>query len=120
LDEALDKFYSELYTALNSDLVVLSTIGVRTVLERAAEILGIPGALPAKLQGLLEQGFIGSTERELLSIVKEAGNAAAHRAWRPSIRELNTIVDVLDQFLHRTFVLRHDLPPIGTGIPPRT
>lgn len=119
VDSLLASLFQELYEALNSNLLVLSTIGVRAVLERSADILDIPGNMHQKLESLLNKGYIGETERQLLSIVKEAGNAAAHRAWQPKFRDIEAILDILEHFLLRTFVLRNDLYLIKEGIPPR-
>jgi hypothetical protein len=80
-DETLGKLLSEMYTALNSDLHVLSAIAARTAFDRSSELLGVDAALnfSEKLDKLVEIGKVSKNERNTLDVLVDAGNAAAHR-----------------------------------------
>ena len=72
-----------------------------------------------KLEALLADGRIGSTEKDILAGLIDAGNAAAHRGWSPSSEDLRTMMDVLEQFVHRTFFLRDESEQLRERVPRR-
>lgn len=41
----------------------------------------------------------------MLAVLIDAGSAAAHRAWRPSHKELDAMMTILEGFLHRSILL---------------
>lgn len=120
-DGTLANLISELYTALNSGLPVLAAIGARTVFDRTMELLHVDPALTfeKKLDALVGMGKIGVDERKTLDALTEAGNAAAHRGWKPSPDELSTIMDVIEAFLHRSFILGDAMSKLKAAVPPR-
>jgi hypothetical protein len=106
VDDTLDKAILEVYGALDNDLLMLATTGIRTVFDVVSLTLDIDGTLSfeRKLEKLLESGKISETDKEHLSVLVEAGSATIHRGWRPSVSELNTIVDILEEFILNSIV----------------
>ena len=100
---------TELYSALNNDLNMLAAIGIRTSVDVAAMLLGVDPDLPfkSKLEALKKAGDIGKVDQARLAALVDAGSASAHRGWRPSPKELNTMMDVLEHFIHEAFVRQH-------------
>ncbi|MGH7058769.1 MAG: DUF4145 domain-containing protein [Stellaceae bacterium] len=111
----------ELYAALDNNLQILSTIGIRTVFDCASQLLGChPNqSLPEKLKELTAGNKISGEEKEILSTLTDAGSAAAHRGWKPTQADINSLMEALEHFLHRTFVLKHELRRVKKNIPPR-
>lgn len=103
----LNAALSELYRALNADLMVLASIGIRTAFDAASEALGIEPGLPfeAKLKSLVSQGKIRASEKETLSVLIDAGSAAAHRGWQPDAEQLEVQMDILEEFIFNSMVL---------------
>ncbi|MGY8633819.1 DUF4145 domain-containing protein [Bradyrhizobium sp. 14AA] len=120
-DEVLRDVFDELYTALDGGLNVLASIGARTLLDRAGYLLiGDPkGGFEGKLSALVTGGFISSQEKKTLDAVADAGNASAHRGYTPTADRLGHIVDILENFLHRAFVLTKAAEDIRKSTPPR-
>ncbi len=104
--DALDAAMIELYGALKNDLRMLSAIGIRTAYDIASELLGIDARMSfdKKLDALVNSGRIGVVDRDRLEMVVDAGNASAHRGWRPTPNYLSTMMDVLEHFIHESFV----------------
>ncbi len=111
----------ELYEALDADLPILAAIGARTVLDCAMVLKGAPEAagFDEKLGFLEAEGLVGQGEKELLSILTDAGGAAAHRGWRPQPDDLMTILDGIEAFVQRAFVLGDAVEAIRESVPPR-
>jgi uncharacterized protein DUF4145 len=121
VDWELFRLLSEMYTALNNDLRVLAAIGARTVFDRSSELLGVPPkfTFAVKLRELCCQGKVSKDEHDTLGVLVDAGSAAGHRGWRPKPEELNTMMDVVETFLHRSFVLGDGIKKLKASIPPR-
>ncbi|MBR1193257.1 DUF4145 domain-containing protein [Bradyrhizobium sp. AUGA SZCCT0160] len=119
VDRLLYKLAGSVYTALDHDLTVLAATGMRTTFDRASELLGIDPDKPftKKLDDLVTKGKIGVTERSNLNVLVDAGSAAAHRAWEPSIKELDTMMAILEHFLYRAFVIDEQVKALK--VPPR-
>ncbi|MER8582713.1 DUF4145 domain-containing protein, partial [Mesorhizobium sp. M1423] len=103
----LDQSLSELYGALDKDLKMLAAIGVRTSFDIAAEILGIDAGLPfqKKLDDMVTKKLIKDSEREHLDVLIDAGSASAHRGWKPSVDDLDVLMDTLEGFIYDSFVV---------------
>ena len=117
----LGMLLEEMYAALDNDLRVLAAIAVRTVFDRASELLEVDPALPfeKKLERLRDDGTIGVDEEKSLRVLVDAGSAAAHRGWRPKADELSTMVDLVEAFLHRSFVLGDGIEKLKASVPAR-
>lgn len=118
-DEDIHSLQGSVYVALENDLSVLAAIGIRTVFDRASELLGIDPRVTfsAKLQGLVDLGKIGTDQRQTLEILTDAGSAAAHRGWRPSSDELDTMMNVIETFLHNAFVIGDAVKKLKARVP---
>lgn len=108
-DMQLHTIFNEMYAAYESGSFILASIGLRTIFDRATEVLKIHPGLPLKekVNILKEEGFIGETEKSQLEIVTEAGNSAAHRAWTPKESEFESLLIIIESFVQRN-VLRDD------------
>ena len=120
-DTELRNVLEETYAAANADLRVLATIGTRTALDRALVLKGAVETAPfvQKITALQQAGVISQEEEELLNTFTDAGNAAAHRSWRPMPEMLNGLLDGVEAFLYRVFVLNTRLSALKKKIPPR-
>lgn len=118
-DKSLGFLLDEMYAALDADLRVLAAIGARTAFDRASELLGVDPAInfKEKLESLGANGKISIDEESTLDTLVDAGSAAAHRAWRPQPDELNTMMDVMESFLHRSFIVGDGIAKLRASVP---
>lgn len=119
-DEVMREVFEEVYAALNAGLMVLSSIGTRTLLDRAMTLqIGDKGGFARKLQFMQEEGYIGETEKDILDAMTDAGSASAHRGHKPSVQHLNTIIDTVENFIHRLFILQAGAEGVKAATPSR-
>lgn len=119
-DEVMREIFEEVYAALNAGLRLLSSIGTRTLLDRAMTLqIGDKGGFARKLRLMQEGGYIGETEKDILDAMTDAGSASAHRGHKPSVQHLNTIIDTVENFIHRLFILRTGAESVKAATPPR-
>ena len=116
---ALRSLLEEVYGALDADYRVLSAIGARTVLDRTMVLNGAEegSMFPQKLSKLQEEDVISEHEKKLLEPLIDAGGAAAHRAWKPEPDQLNTIMSVIEGFVHRTLVQQEAVNALKIHVP---
>jgi hypothetical protein len=120
-DIVLRRLVKEMYAAFNSDLSVLAAVGARTAFDRTSELLGVDEHLTFgdKLDALVTLGKISTSEKDTLTILVDAGGAAAHRAWRPERDDLNTMIDVIEALLGREFHLSKRVKALKEAVPPK-
>lgn len=121
LEAGLYRLLNETYNALDVDARVLSATGARTIFDRASELLKVDPALTfkEKLDQLQREGHISASEGAHLDILTDAGGAAAHRGWQPAAEQLNTIMTIVESFIHRKFVLDPAVKRLKSQIPRR-
>ncbi len=120
-DPDLQHVLNEVYEAFDADLHVLAVIGTRTALDRAFVLKGAQesSSFFQKLEQLEELEIISNDERELLSTLTDAGSAAAHRGWKLAPKQLMTLLNGMETFLYRVFVVGREVNAIKEHIPPR-
>jgi Domain of unknown function (DUF4145) len=121
IDSDLASLFDDIYVALNNDLRVLSAIGIRMAFDRASELLGVDPAksFAEKLVELAKLGRIGVSEKDTLDILTDAGSAAVHRGWKPKPEELDTMMNIIETFLYRTFILDAAAKRLKQNVPAR-
>lgn len=120
-DRILGSLFDDVYTALSNNLGVLAAIGMRTVFDRASELLKIDPAktFQQKLDELKAGDHITEKEKTVLGALIDAGSAAAHRGWQPKPKQLDAMMTILEAFLHRAFLLEDIGAELGKGVPKR-
>jgi len=120
-DKNLYSLLGEVYEALDNDLRVLAAIGIRTTFDKASELLGIDPnkSFGQKLSDLQTLHFIGAKEKDTLNILTDAGSAAAHRGWKPTLEQLKTMMDIIENFIYRSFLLSYKAKKLQPKIPAR-
>ncbi|MBV9036295.1 MAG: DUF4145 domain-containing protein [Acidobacteriaceae bacterium] len=119
-DDVLKKVVAEVYSNLHEDNLITAAIGARILIDRVMTLLvGDVGGFDEKLKEMVKQNVISATEKTLLEAVTDAGNAAAHRGYSPKSQHLHTIMDTIENLLHRMFVLSNAAAVVRTAVPPR-
>ena len=99
--------------------MVPAAVAARTDFDAASEQLGINPSttFKGKLDELTKLGRIGPDERKTLDVLVDAGGAAVHRGWEPNFEQLDTILSILEDFLHRALVLNKKANVLRKEVP---
>lgn len=118
-DSDLFRLLEDTYTAIDNNLLILAAIGIRTVFDRESELLKVDPAITfeEKLKELQCLGKIGQSEHDDLKILTDAGSAAAHRGWRPTAAQIATMLEIVESFTHRTFIIGDAGKTLRANIP---
>jgi hypothetical protein len=121
IDSTLHHLMYQIYSALDADLDILAATGARTAFDRASTLLKIDPSLAfgEKLDELVSAGHIGESDKSILETLIGAGSAAAHRGWKPTSAQLDTVMSILEAFLHNRLILSPKAKVLKRGIPRR-
>lgn len=109
----------EVYVSINEHLFILSLTGIRTLLDiYIVNKIGDAGTFKQKLAKLVADGVITSTKSSVLETAIDAGNASAHRGYKPDRETLFQILDIVENLLQSEIVDRN-ASKIKEKTPPR-
>jgi hypothetical protein len=120
LPSDLQKLLSEIYRSLDADTRALPIMGARAVLDRVIfDTIGDVGSFKQKLEKLEAGRHISSKGREILDAALDAGNAATHRGYAPTVKHVHSVMDIVENLVHSTYVLEKVAKEIKKDTPPR-
>lgn len=97
----------EIYISINEGLLILSLTGIRTLLDiYIVSKIGDKGNFKQKLDRLVAEGVITSAKAAVLETTIDAGNASAHRGYKPDRETLFQILDIAENLLQSEIVDR--------------
>jgi hypothetical protein len=119
LPDQYKSLINEIYTALHADSRALAIMGARTLVDMfMTKHVGDIGGFDAKLAKLVEKGYLSTRNKDILSAAIEAGNAAAHRGYKPEKGDLERVIDVVENMLQFD-VLDASAKALRSSTPPR-
>ncbi|BCO13546.1 hypothetical protein RIMD111065_19020 [Aeromonas hydrophila] len=115
----MDELLQEVYSALHADSRRLALMGARTLVDMYMnEQLGDIGGFEKKLSVLEESGLISKPNKEYLDAALDAGHAAAHRAHKARVVEVNQVIDIVENLL-QNYVLKEAAKNLKAKTPSR-
>lgn len=110
----------EVYTALDADSRRLAVMGARTLVDLyLTEVVGNDGSFEQRLEKLVIAGELAPSDKGTLRAALEAGNAAAHRGYKPETADLSIVMDIVEHLLQK-HVLRGTAKSLEKSTPPRS
>ncbi len=100
IPEKYSELLDEIYSALHANNKRLAMMGARTIfdafiLEKVGDVRGFKAGLMA----LNKNGFIAEKSLPLIEAAIDAGHAASHRSYRPSVKNMMLVMDVIENIL---------------------
>src|SRR5688500_8396554 len=80
--------------------------------------VGDHGSFKKNIEAFFAAGHITPMQKDYLSTAVEAGNASTHRAWTPSVKQLNILMNVMESVIQAVCVLREEIDELKSNIPP--
>lgn len=121
-DKEIASLLSDFERCRTAKLFRPAAVMARTLFEYSAHFLGVVDnntTLGQKLNALHETGHISLRERDDLDAIIQAGNAAAHRGWKPTENDIEVVALVLHSFLDRSFTNPHRIESLRKRTPER-
>jgi hypothetical protein len=119
LPEDWQGLLQEVYAALQADSRRLAMMGARAIVDLVLnEKAGDIGGFDQKLNALVDSGYLGRRDRDVLFAALNAGHAAAHRGHEASVEETAHVMDIVENLLHAD-VLSQAAADLDKSIPRR-
>lgn len=127
LDEKLIDVLEEVYTALQYGLHYVATVGIRTALDMViVDKVKDLETNREKYAALLKKQIVTEEQLELIKTAIEAGDAAAHRGYKPSQEDLKHLVVITEAIIEKLYLakkkedfLLEKAGEIKSKVPPR-
>ena len=119
-DEFVEHLLKEIYVALQHNLPSLAAMGVRSLLEKI--MVSKTGDLGSFVQNIAEfetLGYVSRIQRERLEAILEAGHAAIHRTFKPSKKDVITLVDLTEHIVETVYLHEAKVTALKKRVPPR-
>ena len=112
--------YLEVVEAINGEQLLLSAIGLRTLIEAVCKDQGVKARNLEKLiDGLADCGVLSTKEAEILHGLRFMGNAVAHEIARPGRDEVLAALVIAESMLQVIYILPRLSDEVTTGRPPK-
>ncbi|PKP02543.1 MAG: hypothetical protein CVU11_11615 [Bacteroidetes bacterium HGW-Bacteroidetes-6] len=117
----IKKIYQETIDAYNNQLTLLTSVGIRAILEaicidkaitegnikNSKGKIVISKNLDGKISGLSTKGHLTSDNAEILHELRFLGNKAVHELSAPSIEELNIAIGIIELVIDSIYDVKH-------------
>jgi hypothetical protein len=111
------KVYEQTLTAYASGASILAGIGFRATIEAVCNQLSITGnTLEKRIDQLLKNGHISSSDRRRLHAIRFLGNDAAHEIREPKPSDLRVALDIVEHLINSVFILEHKAQSLDVPI----
>jgi hypothetical protein len=119
LPDEIESLLKEVYVALHANSRRLALMGARTIVDAFMNAtIGDIGGFQAKLEKLVEDGYLSTKNRETLEAALDAGHAAAHRAHNPSLDDLTLVLDIVENLIE-PLALKEKIEDLKKSTPKR-
>ncbi|MGL1930610.1 MAG: DUF4145 domain-containing protein [Desulfotalea sp.] len=105
LPEKYKSILSEVYFAIDHDLLFLASSGTRTAIDQLiVEKIGDIGGFKQKIKHLLQTGIIDQEQKILFEALIDAGSASAHRSYKPDDNNIEIMMDILEDIFQKLII----------------
>lgn len=120
LPEVPHEMLLEVYSALNSDSRRLAMMGARCLIDLVAlDKVGDVGSFKQKLDALEAGDHLGGKQREYLEAALEVGNAVSHRAHKPDSKDVDHVMDIVENLMQGAYLLDQAAKKLKGSAPQR-
>jgi hypothetical protein len=118
--ENLYSLFGEVYGALHAGSTGIAMMGARALIDMVIlDKVGDHRTFKEGLDGMVAGGFISGTNRDYLLAAVDAGNAAAHRGYRPEDQDVSRVMDIVENLVETVYVLKSQAGSLLKNTPPR-
>lgn len=98
--EFLQDLINEIYVCIQNDCRRSAGMTVRALLEQVMiDKVGDQGSFWKNIREFQNKGFISDSQRDFLETAIEAGHATMHRAYKPSKKDIITLMNITESVI---------------------
>jgi hypothetical protein len=116
----IEQIYRETRTALDNDLLIISGIGIRAILDTICSDVKAKGRnLELKIDDLHERSLVTEEGVQTLHKIRVLGNHAAHRGKAPTKNQLLLALEVIEHILIGTYIIPYRAKKVFKNLEPK-
>lgn len=106
LPKAIQQVYEECVSGFNKNLSIITTIGLRLIIELLCKDKGINnGNLEDKINRMAILGIITEEQKNILHVIRHVGNGTAHDSLILDDHKLGLVFDVVENALSNVYII---------------
>lgn len=106
IPQVVNDIYNEVLNSIKEEAFILSSLGLRGVLESICNDLNIKGKnLEVRINKLAQDGFISKKDSERLHGIRFMGNDAAHDIKKPKIDNIKVALSIVENLMYSVYTL---------------
>jgi hypothetical protein len=110
----------EIYQSVDGGQHRLAAMGIRALLEQVMILkVGDLNTFNEKLDEFQKQGYISLLQRDAMRATLDVGDAAMHRAFKPTEVDLKVALDIVEGVLSPIFSHKEAADKLADRVPPR-
>ena len=118
LPNKVNIIYREVIASINSNLHILSAIGLRTLIEAICKDRGVEGKnLEGLIDALAQNGILSNEQAIILHGLRFMGNVAAHEIKQAKPREILAALEIAETMMKTIYIFPRLSKEIKTGKP---
>jgi hypothetical protein len=119
-EAAIGAVLMEVYQAVDGGQYRLAAMGIRALLEQVMihKVNDLKG-FDRKLDEFQKQGYISAIQRDAMRATLDVGDAAMHRAFLPTEKDLTLALDIVEGVLAPIYDHRTEAEKMADRVPPR-
>ena len=111
---------SEVYTAVQNDLLRLAGMGIRATLEELMRVkVGDHRTFKVLVDEFQKAGYLSTRQAGSLDSILEAGHAAIHRTWEPTATDIATLLDITESVIETAYLHERRARDLDERVPKR-
>jgi hypothetical protein len=119
-DAPIGAVMMEVYQAVDGGQSRLAAMGIRALLEQVMiQKVGDLQGFNAKLDAFQNAGFISAIQRDAMRATLDVGDAAMHRGFVPTEKDLTLALDIVEGVLAPIYDHRTEAEKMSDRVPPR-
>ncbi|HEX8595369.1 MAG TPA: DUF4145 domain-containing protein [Pseudomonas sp.] len=116
----IEQIYRETRSALDNDLLIISGIGIRAILDTICSDVEAKGRnLELKIDNLHARSLVTEEGVQTLHKIRVLGNHAAHRGKAPTKNQLLLALEVIEHILIGTYIIPYRAKKVFKNLEPR-
>lgn len=111
---------SEVYVAMQHNLLRVAAMGVRSLLESIMiSKAGDHRSFARNVNEFERQGYVSRFQKEHLLAILDAGNATVHRNYSPSRKDVITLIDITEHIIEAVYIHEPKVKELKARVPKR-
>ena len=117
---SLGDLFLEICQAVRGGQLRLAIMGVRALIEQVMiHKVGDNGSFAKNLDAFQQAGYVSLVQRDALNDILDAGHATIHRAYKPTEKDIQIALDIIEGVMAAIFVHADAAKKVSARVPAR-